>query len=247
MSGETRRRDVSQPLSGDGVPCVWMTAGLVAYKLCDLDYNCDQCAFDAALQGRTREAKPARSRIPCQTRWEFRSDRLYHPFHGWVLALGGERVRYGIDVFASHLLAGVTTVVLPSEGTKLLSQRPGCWVVEDGKVVPLRSPVAGIVLRRNGNVQQDPGLVATSPYDDGWLLELQCERALELEQELATADRARERTIAQIRKLYRRHSRDREWQPAVGITMTDGGEPIGDLRKVMGSQQYPRRIRRLLG
>jgi glycine cleavage system H protein len=246
MSGETRRRDDSQSLSSDGVPCIWMTAGLVAYKLCDLDYDCDQCAFDAALQGATREAKAARARLPW-TRWEFRDDRLYHPLHGWVLTLGKERVRYGLDVFASRLLAGVTTVVLPREGTKLLSGRPGCWVVEDAKVIPLRSPVAGIVLRRNGNVQQDPGLISTSPYDDGWLLELRCERALELEKELAPADQARERTTAQIRKLHRLHSRDREWQPAVGVTMTDGGEPIGDLRKVMGSEKYHRLIRRLLG
>ena len=247
MSGEARRRNESQSLSSDVVPCVWMTAGLVAYKLCDLDYDCDQCAFDAALQGGTRESQSARARIPCRTRWEFRCDRLYHPFHGWVLTLDEGRARYGLDVFASRLLTGVTTVVLPREGTKLLSGRPGCWVVEDAKVIPLRSPVAGIVLQPNENVQQDPGLISTSPYDDGWLLELRCERALEQEHVLVPAAQARERTTAQIRKLHRRLFGGRKWQPAVGITMTDGGEPIGDLRKVMGSEKYHRLIRGLLG
>jgi len=29
--------------------CVWMTAGLVAYKLCDQEYNCEFCSFNEAF------------------------------------------------------------------------------------------------------------------------------------------------------------------------------------------------------
>lgn len=31
--------------------CVWMQAGVVGYKLCDREFDCDRCPFDAALHG----------------------------------------------------------------------------------------------------------------------------------------------------------------------------------------------------
>jgi hypothetical protein len=32
-------------------PCVWMSAGLVAYKLCDRGFECESCPFDQAMRG----------------------------------------------------------------------------------------------------------------------------------------------------------------------------------------------------
>jgi len=30
--------------------CVWMESGVVNYKLCDFEYNCEACPFDQALR-----------------------------------------------------------------------------------------------------------------------------------------------------------------------------------------------------
>lgn len=60
----------SSPLSvvseGERAPsplkCVWMLAGVVDYKLCDRDYECEQCPFDRALrEGTTGEREARRS------------------------------------------------------------------------------------------------------------------------------------------------------------------------------------------
>ncbi len=32
------------------LPCVWMSAGLVAFKLCDREGECEGCPFDRAMQ-----------------------------------------------------------------------------------------------------------------------------------------------------------------------------------------------------
>ncbi|MDH3284704.1 MAG: hypothetical protein OEQ13_08180, partial [Acidobacteriota bacterium] len=32
-------------------PCIWMSAGLVAYRLCDRDFDCEHCPLDAGLRG----------------------------------------------------------------------------------------------------------------------------------------------------------------------------------------------------
>ena len=31
--------------------CVWMDAGVLAYKLCDRGFDCSHCPLDAALRG----------------------------------------------------------------------------------------------------------------------------------------------------------------------------------------------------
>ena len=36
------------------LPCVWMSAGLVAFKLCDREGECEGCPFDRAMQGARR-------------------------------------------------------------------------------------------------------------------------------------------------------------------------------------------------
>ena len=33
--------------------CVWMESGVVSYKLCDFEYNCEACPFDQALRAHT--------------------------------------------------------------------------------------------------------------------------------------------------------------------------------------------------
>ena len=38
--------------------CVWMESGVVSYKLCDFEYNCEACPFDQAL----REGTPPSAR-----------------------------------------------------------------------------------------------------------------------------------------------------------------------------------------
>ena len=35
----------------DSLPCIWMSAGLLRYRLCDREYDCEHCPLDAALRG----------------------------------------------------------------------------------------------------------------------------------------------------------------------------------------------------
>jgi hypothetical protein len=63
------------------LPCLWTTAGVLAYRLCDLEYDCDHCPLDAALRGAARRADAA----PMATGgFEFPADRRYHAGHGWM-------------------------------------------------------------------------------------------------------------------------------------------------------------------
>lgn len=37
--------------------CVWMTTGLISYKLCDRDFQCDICPFDQAVRNSRTDRK----------------------------------------------------------------------------------------------------------------------------------------------------------------------------------------------
>lgn len=39
--------------------CIWMEAGVVAYKLCDNNYDCSTCAYDHAMDARAAKQKQA--------------------------------------------------------------------------------------------------------------------------------------------------------------------------------------------
>ena len=41
--------------------CVWMSAGLVKYKLCDQGFNCEHCEFHHAMQGIEHSGTPIRN------------------------------------------------------------------------------------------------------------------------------------------------------------------------------------------
>ena len=44
------------------LPCVWMSAGLVAFKLCDREGECEGCPFDRVM--RSPQGGPRRRRRP---------------------------------------------------------------------------------------------------------------------------------------------------------------------------------------
>lgn len=46
------------------LPCVWMTAGVINYRLCDREFECESCPFDAAIRGRGRRPVAPRSPAP---------------------------------------------------------------------------------------------------------------------------------------------------------------------------------------
>ncbi|HEX6865334.1 MAG TPA: hypothetical protein VF414_21075 [Thermoanaerobaculia bacterium] len=61
-------RHDTQPLAGampsPGVlPCVWMSAGLVAFKLCDREGECEGCPFDRAMRSPQGRPPPKRRRV----------------------------------------------------------------------------------------------------------------------------------------------------------------------------------------
>jgi len=235
--------------------CVWMAAGLVAYKLCDRDFDCDACPFDAVMRGQAPGAPATRAsaespapRLPAPSALLFPDDRRYHPTHTWVMLAGHDLVRIGLDAVATSLAGEASSVVLPVEGALMAPGAAGCWLVDESGTLPLRMPVSGTVARANGLLRNHPRLVITDPYGSGWLVEVVCADPERVVAGLEPASEARARAQDELRSFESALAALAvSGTGEVGATLADGGERLRDWRRILGPARYRREVLRLVG
>lgn len=98
--------------------------------------------------------------------------RYVHPGHAWMKVTQDGDVIVGIDEFSQSVIGRVDGVELPRLLRRVRQGEVG-WRVKHGeRVVPMRSPVSGRVVEKNEMVQNNPSLVNSSPYGDGWLFKV---------------------------------------------------------------------------
>ncbi|HXV74912.1 MAG TPA: hypothetical protein VD788_01225 [Candidatus Polarisedimenticolaceae bacterium] len=225
-----------------------MTAGVVAYKICDRGFDCEHCPLDIGLRGADWPLVPRRGRIrPETTAFRFPDDRLYLPAHTWARPVDEDRVRCGIDAFGAGLLRHASALVLPAAGATVEQGRVGFWLSAHGRPVPFLSPVSGRVERRNRLAQKRPILVARASYDEGWLLEVHCRDWSEQRSRLVDSARIKQRTRRDMQLLGDQLSRSLAPPgSSLGRTMADGGQPLFDFLDAIDPERFRKLIMPLL-
>jgi glycine cleavage system H protein len=108
---------------------------------------------------------------------EIPSDLRYTEEHEWVLRTGNDTVRVGITDFAQSSLGDVVYVQLPDVGTEVTAGESFGEVESTKSVSDLYAPVTAKVVAVNGELEANPQLVNSEPYDGGWLIDLQADPA----------------------------------------------------------------------
>lgn len=96
---------------------------------------------------------------------------LFSKDHEWV-RLDGDRARIGITDFAQDALGDVVFVQLPTVGTSVSSGQSVGEVESTKSVSDIYSPLSGTVRAVNLELENDPSLVNTDPFERGWMYEL---------------------------------------------------------------------------
>jgi len=101
-------------------------------------------------------------------------DLKYTAEHEWVrLAEGSSTVRIGITDYAQLALGDVVFVSLPEVGAKV-GKGDAVGEVESTKSVSdIYAPLAGTVSVRNEALDDQPELINSDPYGEGWIMELE--------------------------------------------------------------------------
>jgi len=95
----------------------------------------------------------------------------YTAEHEWARLENGT-ITVGITSYATDQLGDVVFVELPEKGRKLEALKP-FGVVEAVKTVSdLYAPVSGEVLEVNAALADNPALVNSEPYGQGWLIRI---------------------------------------------------------------------------
>ena len=230
--------------------CVWMTGGLISYKLCTRDYRCEDCIFDqvirneAAVEARALRAGPAAAFSPATTDAPPATAALfYHGGHCWAKVEDPDLVRIGIDGILAQIVAPVKTVVLPQPGDQVAQGQSFAHIIQEKHIVELISPLTGTVLEVNQNLKAMPHAAASDPWRQGWLVTVKPDK---LEHDLKALMFGRKATEWYQKKEHEVAAARAEMAgaadtAALGLTLQDGGEPVS-LAELLSPEQYDRII-----
>ena len=272
-SNPTQEQYAQEHLIPEGeFKCIWMNAGVISYKLCKYQYECENCLFDIAM--RTDELKPSipswtsRTRVPTQTEggktlehrgagWRMVEDLLapfqhcvlhenlyYHFGHTWVNSDTLEGVKIGLDDFAMKVLPQTSVVLTCAPQSRIVAGRPCCWVVKDNCALSILAPLNGVILSVNSRVSEQPDLLYQDPYGEGWLITIKPDALQDDLKNLMFGETVFWWYQQDMAKL--RHyfmSIFEKNRAIVGETLCDGGERHTNLYDAVGSKMYFEMIR----
>ena len=104
---------------------------------------------------------------------EIPADLRYTNDHEWAKPVQGNVVRIGITDFAQNSLGDIVFVSVHALDSSVESGDTFGEVESTKSVSDLYAPVAGSVVARNEALDDNPDLVNTDPYGQGWIAEIE--------------------------------------------------------------------------
>lgn len=241
-------------------PCVWMLAGVLNYRLCDRNYECETCELYHALHGDaatrpwddTGDPLGAGGTADLSDQYLRRLtvgcalhlDRAYSRGHFWLERRPEDgHLDVGIAEHVLRVLHPLDDVVMPRTGVRLKRGEPCGWLTRGRVSVPLAVPIAGDVRIRNEEaiaaIRRTGGMTG-----GGWLFRIDALEDPDTVPGLASGEEAIAGYLATMH-LLRRYLREALSPPettTVGRTMADGGTAALDLEAVLGRERFERLV-----
>ena len=117
----------------------------------------------------------------------FPNDVKYTKDHEW-LRIDGDEAFVGITHFAQSELGDIVFIDVDSEGESLEKEEVFGSVEAVKTVSDLFMPINGEVLEFNKNLEDNPELINSDPYGEGWIIRVSVSNADELEELLSSDD-----------------------------------------------------------
>jgi glycine cleavage system H protein len=99
-------------------------------------------------------------------------DLKYTEEHEWVARAGDNTVRIGITDYAQDQLGEVVFVQLPELGQQVDAGSPAGEVESTKSVSEIFAPLSGEVTAVNDALDDNPELINSDPYGEGWIFEM---------------------------------------------------------------------------
>ena len=118
---------------------------------------------------------------------EVRDGLKYTQSHEWI-KITNSTATIGITDHAQTELTDIVYVELPEIGKEISKGDELCVVESVKSVSEIYAPLSGKITKVNQQLEDSPETINTSPYDDGWLVEIEITNKDEIDT-LLDADR----------------------------------------------------------
>ncbi len=224
-------------------PCIWMEAGIIDFKLCDHNRDCENCAFDAIMKNErsfTRHQNAnvthATSHNPLQRlqalQWD--STSYYGSRYWYIEPLGHNKALVGLNELAMQIVPTVKDIILTEDGHVEKDQAVG-WLVTDSGTICLNAPFDATIKKTN------PALLAdmNKRHKKAWFFTVEHDH---LEDELVHLKKGKPAAaflnIRRSKVLDIFESEMQSMSASVGETMQDGGVLVSNLEEMIGPKRY---------
>lgn len=245
------------------MPCIWVNAGILSYRLCDREYDCEGCDLFHALRGGLTPPDPAGPGSPTPGQrpadgvaspsddvdryfcvllagCALRIGRYYGPGHLWVSRERADEVVLGLDGHVLRVLRPIDDVQPPRVGTWLRRPEACGWIVRGHRSIPLQAPLAGEVIAVNTGYADAVARPAPAEAGDDWLMRLRPHESPDAVPDLARGEEALVRYLRDLRLIKQalRAVHEESDRGVVGAALPDGGAPETDLERVLGAGRF---------
>ena len=117
----------------------------------------------------------------------FPNDLKYTKDHEW-LRIDGDEAFVGITHFAQSELGDIVFIDVDTEGESLEKEEVFGSVEAVKTVSDLFMPINGEVLEFNTNLEDNPELINSDPYGEGWIIRVSVSNTDELDELLSSED-----------------------------------------------------------
>ncbi|WP_163325306.1 hypothetical protein [Draconibacterium mangrovi] len=98
---------------------------------------------------------------------------FYDKKHTWAFMEKDGVVKIGIDDFLQHVTGNYTGLVVKSPNEVVRRNEIIATLVHEGKKINIYAPVSGRIIQTNEDLMDFPSLANNSPYNWGWLYEME--------------------------------------------------------------------------
>ncbi|RMA92577.1 glycine cleavage system protein GcvH [Hydrogenothermus marinus] len=120
--------------------------------------------------------------------YQIKEGLYYTKDHLWVKIEGSDDATVGITDYGQHQLGDVVYVELPEINKEVEAGEKVASVESVKAAVDIFSPLTGQIISINEDLKDEPDLINTDPYGDGWVFEIKMSDPSEVEDLMTATD-----------------------------------------------------------